>query len=81
MVISAERGGGSHVDWRMPGLKDGPELGARLIELAERAALAHEARAEAGEDMGQLGAAGARIAPDHSDPRPTTRVRWSGAAA
>ena len=77
MVISAERdGGGGGLDWRLPGLKDGPELGARLIELAQRAALAHRAQADAGEDMSGLGGgggAGARIAPSSAG------VRWSDA--
>lgn len=77
MVISgAERDGDSFLNaaicWRMPGLKDGPELGARLIELAERAALAHQAQARAGEDVSELGDGGARIAPASAG------VRWSG---
>lgn len=68
VISSAERGG---IDWRLPGLKDGPELGARLIELAQRAAIAHQAQADAGEDMSGLGVAGARIAPSAAG------VRWS----
>jgi hypothetical protein len=77
MVMSGAERGEFGIDWRLPGLKDGPELGARLIELAERATLAHRARADAGEDMSGLGTGGARIAP----PRPSPAgVRWSGAA-
>jgi hypothetical protein len=79
MVFSAERDRGEDggVQWRMPGLKDGPALGARVIALAEQAARAHEARAAAGGDRTLDCAAGARTAPA---PARSASVRWAGVA-
>ncbi len=77
MFTSGAERGEFLVDWRLPGLKDGPALGARLIELAERAAAAHLARSQPADEVSEVGVEGARIAPPSTDSR-AALVRWSG---